>query len=66
MALSFKGGSINYHRKVLYVSLLYVLSSCGLFLVQFACSFSRIARYAPSFTNKLTSKTVSQSVKANL
>ena len=43
MALSFKGGSINYHRKVLYVSLLYVLSSCGLFLVQFACSFSRIA-----------------------
>ena len=33
---------------------------------QFACSFSRIARYTPSLTNKLTSKTVSQSVKANL
>ena len=44
----------------------YVLSFCGLFLVQFACSFSRIARYTPSLTNELTSKIVSQSVKANL
>ena len=62
----FEGGSINYHRKVLSCQSFYVLSSCGLFLVQFACSFSRIARYTPSFTNKLTSKIVSQSVKANL
>ncbi len=38
----------------------------GLFLVQFACSFSSIARYTPSLTNKLTTKIVSQSVKANL
>ena len=36
------------------------------FLVQFACSFSRIARYSPSLTNKLTQKIVSLSVKANL
>ncbi len=37
-----------------------------LFLIQFACSFSRMARYTPSLTNKLTSKIVSQSAKANL
>ena len=30
----------------------YVLSSCVLFLVQFACSFCRIARYTSSLTNK--------------
>ena len=35
-------------------------------LVQFVCSFSRIARYTPSLTNKLTTKTASQSDKANL
>ena len=27
----FKGGSINYHRKVLLCQSFYVLSSCGLF-----------------------------------
>ncbi|GEM_PF-4467449 len=36
------------------------------FLVQFPCSRSGIARYTPTLTNKLTSKEVSQSVKANL
>ena len=61
-----KGGSVNYHRKLFSYQPFYVLSSCGLFLVQFSCSFSRIARYTPSLTNKLTSKIVSQSVKANL
>ena len=61
-----KGGSVNYHRKLFSYQPFYVLSSCGLFLVQFACSFSRIARYTSSLTNKLNSKIVSQSVKANL
>ena len=61
-----KGGSINYHRKVFLCQSFYVLSFCGLFLAQFACSLSRIARYTPSLTNKLTSKIVSQSIKANL
>ncbi len=37
-----------------------------LFGAIFACSFSRVARYTPSRTNKLTSKIVSQSAKANL
>lgn len=45
-------GFINYLRKVFYVSFFYVLSSCVLFLVQFACSFCRIARYTSSLTNK--------------
>ena len=44
----------------------YVLSSCGLFSVQSVCSFSRIARYTSSLANKLSSKIVSQSGKANL
>ena len=45
----------------------YVLLSFGFFLVQNVSSFSRVARYTPSLTNKLTSKKiVSQSVKANL
>ena len=56
ICLSLKGGSINYHRKVFSCQSFYVLSSCGLFLVQFICSFSRIARYTPSLTNKLTTK----------
>ncbi len=29
------GDSINYHRKLFYVSRFYVLSSCGLFCVHF-------------------------------
>ncbi len=33
-----------------------VLSSFGLFSAHFACSLSRIARYAPSFTNKMDEK----------
>ena len=33
-----------------------VLSSFGLFSAPFACSLSRIARYAPSFTNKRNEK----------
>lgn len=32
---------------------------------QFICSFSRIARYTPSLTNKLPTKTASQTDKAN-
>ena len=43
----------------------YVLSSCGLFSVQFICSFSRIARYTPLLADKLFSKIASQSDKAN-
>jgi hypothetical protein len=34
----------------------YALSSCGLFSVQFICSFSRIARYTPSLTDILSSE----------
>ena len=34
----------------------YVLLSFGFFLVQNVSSFSRVARYTPSFTNKLTTK----------
>ena len=44
----------------------YVLLSFGFFLVQNVSSFSRVARYTPPLTNKLTSKIVSQSAKANL
>ena len=51
-----KGGSIKCHLKVFFASFLSVLSSCGLFWEQFACSFSRIARYTPSLTNKIVLK----------
>ena len=44
----------------------YILSSCGLFSVQFARSLSRIARYTPLLSDKLSSKIASQSDKANL
>ena len=60
------GGSINYHRKVFMSVFLRFIFLWALFLVQFACSFSSIARYTTSLINKLTSKIVSQSVKANL
>ncbi len=43
----------------------YVLPSCGLFSAQFVCSRSRIARYTPLLSDKLFSKTASQSGKAN-
>ena len=44
----------------------YVLSSYGLFSVQFVCSFSRIARYTPSLADKLTSKDSANECNENL
>ena len=64
--LFIKGGSINYHRNFAWCWVIYVLSSCGLFSTQSVCSFSRIARYTLSLTNRLSSKIDSQSAKANL
>ena len=44
----------------------YVLSSYGLFSVQFVRSFSRIARYTPSLTDKLPSKDSANEGNENL
>ena len=60
-----KGGSINYHRNVFIMSVFLrfvilwpLFSSICLFVQSYSSLYS-------SFTNKLTSKKVSQSVKAN-